>query len=115
MRAVSFVVVGRDLDFQVRRARDHVLIGHNVAGWVDNEPGAETLQRLPDLARTSLVIAKELRVKIFDRIADAPPDHALGVDVDDGGQDLRYRQDRGFSGRVSLRQARCRSYQRKYG
>src|SRR5947207_915438 len=86
----------------LRAARDHVLIGHNVAGWVDNEPGAETLQRLPDLARTSLVIAKELRVKIFDRIADAPPDHALGVDVDDGGQDLRYRQDRGFSGRVSL-------------
>ena len=115
MRVVSFAVVGRDLNFQVRRARDHVLVGHDIPGWVDNESGTETLQRLPDLARTSLVITKKLRIKIFDRIADAPPDHALGVNIDDGRQDLCNCQHSGLSRRIGLGQARCRSYQRQGG
>src|ERR1700730_4856772 len=109
MRVVGFAIVGRYLDFQVGRAPDQALIGHDVAGWIDNESGPETLQRLPDLARTSTVLAKKLRVKIFDWIAHAPPDRALGIDVDDRRQHFRHRQDRGLSRGISLGKARCRS------
>src|ERR1700736_4755457 len=88
MRAVSLAVVGRDLDFQIGRALDHVLIGYDVASGIDNESGAETLQGLPDLARTSTVVAEKLCVKVFDRVANTAADYPLGVDIDDRRQNF---------------------------
>src|SRR5438105_13256515 len=93
MRAVSFAVVRRYLDFQVGRALDHMLISHDVAGWLDNEPGSETLQSLPNLARPSAGITKKLHVKIYYRITHHTANHPLGVDVDHGWQNFRNSQD----------------------
>ena len=113
MRAVSFAVVRRHLDFQIGRALNHVLIGHDVARRIDNEPGPETLQRLSNLARTPAVVTKKLRVKIFDRITHRAANHTLGVDVNYGRQNFRDREDRRLRRRIGLGEARCRSYQRK--
>src|SRR5260370_1266931 len=103
MRAISLAVVGRDLDFQICRAFDHVLVGHDVTGWIDNESRAQTLQGLPDYSRTSAVVAEKLRIKIFDRVADSAVDYPFSVDVHDRGQDLRYGQHRWLGRRIGLR------------
>src|SRR5260370_35419325 len=113
MRAVSFAVVRRYLDFQVGRALDHMLISHDVAGWIDNEPGSETLQCLPNLARPSAVITKKLRVKIFDRITHRTANHTLGIDVDHAWQNFRDSPARRLRRRIALVEARCRSCQRE--
>src|SRR5205814_9710023 len=85
------------------------VIGHDVAGRIDNDAGAETLQRLPDLMRTPAIITKKLRVKIFDWIAHRASNDSLGVDVNHRRQNFRDRQDRRFSSRIGLSEARCRS------
>src|SRR5438128_11255275 len=107
MRAVSFAVVRRYLDFQVGRALDHMLISHDIAGWIDNEPGSETLQCLPNLARPSAVITKKLRVKIFDWITHRTANHTLGIDVDQGWPNFRDRQDRRLGRRIGLAESWC--------
>ena len=66
MSAVRFAVVGRDMNFQIGSALDHVLVGNDVACRINNETGAETLQSLADFARPNAIIAEKLRVKIFE-------------------------------------------------
>ncbi len=101
-RLVAFVVVRDDLDFQIRSAFDHVLIGHDETGRIDQESGAETLQGLANLARTAAVSAEKLRGEIIERIAHLAPHDTLRVDVDHRGQDLRHRLHRGLGGGVGL-------------
>ena len=52
------------------------------------------------------IIAEELRGKIFERIAHLSPHDALGVDIDDGGQDFRHGQHRRLGSRIGLRKTR---------
>src|SRR5436190_1651993 len=78
-----------------------MLIGHDVAGGIDDKARTETLQGLPNLPRPALIISKKLRVKVIKRIADGPADDAFGIDVYDGGKDLRHSQNRGFRRRIS--------------
>ena len=112
MRAVGFAVIRRHFDFQIGCAFDDVLVGDDVTGRIDNEPGTETLQRLPDLARMPVVVAEELRVKIFNRIAHRAADYALSVDVHDRRQNFRDREHRWFSRGIGLGKGGCRSYER---
>src|SRR5207247_8937710 len=76
---VSFTVVCRHGNFQVIGALDHMLIGNDITGRINNETGAEALQSLANFARPDAVVAKELRVKILKWIAHRAPDYALGV------------------------------------
>src|SRR5262249_34365887 len=110
MRTVSFAVVCGDFDFEIRGALDHVLIGHNVARRIDYESRAEALQRLAHLARPASVVAKKLRVKIFNRIAHRATNYSLAIDVDHRRQNLRPSQTSGLRRGIRLRKARCRSY-----
>src|SRR5205814_6870886 len=43
-RIVNLAIAGCDFDFQVRRSLHHMLVCHNVARWINDEPGAQTLQ-----------------------------------------------------------------------
>src|SRR2546428_14131996 len=88
---VSLAIVGRALDFQVRSALNHVLICHDVARRIDDEPGAQTLQGLANLARPAPVVAKKLRIKIFERIADRPPNYSFGINIHNCWQNFGYR------------------------
>ena len=58
-----------------------MLVGHDVAGRIDNETGAEALQSLANLAWPGAIVPKELRVNILKRIAHRAPNYALGIDV----------------------------------
>ena len=78
---VSFPVVRRYVNFQIRGTLDDMLVGDDVTRWINNETGAETLQRLANLARLNAIVTKELRVKILKWITHCSPDHALGVDI----------------------------------
>src|SRR5204863_6960281 len=92
-------------------AFDHVLVGYDVARWIDNESGTETLHRLADLARTRPVITEKLGIKILNRVAYRPADDALSVDVQHRRQNLRDCQHGRFGSRISLREGGCRSCQ----
>ena len=80
-----------------------MLIGDDKTGRIDQESGAKTLQGLADLARAAVSIsAEKLGGKIVERITNLPPHDALGVDVDDGGQNFGYGQHGGLGSGISL-------------
>src|SRR5438067_13042083 len=81
VRVVSFAAVGCYVNYQVRRARDHMLIGHDITRWVDNESRTGDSQRSPDRTRTSLVLAETLRIKISYWIASSWPADSLGGSI----------------------------------
>src|SRR5581483_1143495 len=80
-RAVGLAVIGGHMNLQVRSAFDYMLVGHDVAGRVNNKTGPQALQRLADFARSDPVVTEKLRVKIFERIAHRAADDAFGVNV----------------------------------
>ena len=106
---VGFAVVRRHVNLQVRGALDHVLIGHDVARRIDNETGAETLQRLANFARPDCGYSRRIARKILKRIAHCASNYALGIDVNYCRQHLRYRQNSRFRSRVGLCKTRWRS------
>src|SRR5205814_8924570 len=63
-----------------RCALHHVLIGHDVTGWVNDEARAKTLQTLPDFAWLAAVGAEKFRREIFEWIADLPAHYALSIE-----------------------------------
>ena len=65
MGVVNLAVARGHFDSQVGCALHHVLIGHNVAGRVNDETGAKTLQTLSDFAWLAAVGAKEFGREIF--------------------------------------------------
>src|SRR5262249_32459876 len=81
MRAVCFPVVSRYVNLQIRRTLYHVLVRHDVTGWIYDKTRSQALQRLTDFARPKPVVAKELRIKLVDRIAHSAPNDALGIDI----------------------------------
>ena len=50
-----------------------MLICHDVARGIDDESRTEALQALPDLARLTPVVAKELSREILKRVTDLAP------------------------------------------
>src|SRR5262249_20805095 len=80
----------------------HVLVCDDVTCRINYETGPETLQRLSDLARSKPVVTEELCIKIVEWVADRFPDHALGVDVNHGGQDLPDGQSCRLRSRIGL-------------
>jgi hypothetical protein len=94
------------MNFQICGALNHVLVGNDVARWIDNETGAETLQSLTNLAWANAIIAEELRVKIFDRIPHRTPHDPLGINIDDRWQDFRHRKNGWLRSRIGLAKAR---------
>ena len=105
---ISFTVICRHVNFQVRRALDYVLIGYDVTSRINNETGTKTLQSLANLARPGAVVAEKLRVKIFEGIAHGAPNDPFSIDVHHCRQHLTYSQNRRFRRRVGLCKTRCR-------
>src|SRR6266403_1935641 len=69
MSAGSLAIVCGDVNLQVRRPLDHVLVRYDITGRIDDETGAETLQGLTDFAWPNPIIAEELRIEIVNRVA----------------------------------------------
>src|SRR4051812_33410153 len=63
---------------------------------MNEEPGAEALQSLADLAGTAAVVTEELGIKIVERIANGATQNALRVDVHHRGEDFGNGKNGGF-------------------
>src|ERR1051326_5104015 len=94
--AINFSIVHRHFDLQIGRALDDMLVRHNVARWIDQEPGTETLKCLANLPRPASVISEVLVHEILKRISDASANNAFGVDTDHRWQNLRHGEDGGL-------------------
>src|SRR5206468_8712122 len=105
MSVVSFAVIGGNLNLQIGGALDHVLVGHDVTGRVDDESRAETLQRLTDLAGPAPIVPKELRVEVVKWIANGAANDSLGIDVDHCGKYFGDGDHARLRGRISLRRS----------
>ena len=80
-----------------------MLVGHDVAGGIDDEIPSRGFAAFAEFRADGSIIAEKLRGEIFKRIANLSPNDSLGVDIDDGGQDLGDRQHGGFGGGIGLR------------
>jgi hypothetical protein len=100
---VNLAVAGRDFDSQVCCALHDMLVGHDVAGRINDETGAKTLQTLPDLAWLAAVGAEKFGREIFEWITDLPAHHALGIDINDCRHYFRDRENNGLRSRIGGR------------
>ena len=81
MSAVSLAIVCGDVNLQVRRPLDYVLVRYDIPGRIDDETRAETLQGLTDFARPNPIVAEELRIEIVNRVAHGASNDTLRIDI----------------------------------
>ena len=102
-RRVGLPVIRRHGNLQFRRPLHHMLIGHDVARRIDDEPAPQALHLLRKHPRPLHRPAEELIEQLVHRVAHRPLDHALGIDIHHRRHGPAHGNHRRLSGGIDLR------------